>query len=71
MHKFLTFTGMFFIVAGILALLIAAFFLYASKHTLDASADVYARQRMIALITLLIGLGLILLGGILIFVARR
>lgn len=70
MKKTLLIIGIILIVAGVLALLAGWLFGYAGSHTLDGSADLYAKQRRMMLIFLIVG-AIAVIGGIVCLVARR
>jgi len=70
MKKSLLLIGILFIVLAIFNLLLAGLFWYASMHTLDGPADLYAKQRMFmfalsacGILLLLLGIGCIIYRG--------
>ena len=50
------------IVCGVLSLLMSALFFYAHGHTMDGSSSMYAKQWRMAILHLIAGLILLLLG---------
>lgn len=70
MKKLFLVIGIVLIVLGAFCLLLSALFMYISVNTLDGSASLYHRQRLIMLIFLAAG-ALLLLLGILCLVLRK
>ncbi|MBO4360945.1 MAG: hypothetical protein J5822_08710 [Eubacteriaceae bacterium] len=64
MKKLMTVTGIILIVSCVLALLLAAWNLYAYYHVLDGSAAMYARLHHRASVFFFSGIGLALAGAL-------
>ena len=71
MKKVLLITGILFIVLCVIFLLAAVFYLYAYRHTLDGSAELYIRLHGRAILFFIIGISLAAIGAVCVFVHSR
>lgn len=62
--------GIVFIIISVFALLIGGVFWYASNHTLDGPAGLYAHQRGIMIKAFLLGVILLIAGVVLLIISK-
>ena len=63
--------GIIFIIISVIAFLIGGLFWYASNHTLDGSAGLYAQQRGIMTIAFLVGIILLVVGIVFLILSKK
>lgn len=64
MKKLLLLTGIILLIAGVLSLSFGALNLFAGKHTLDGSAELYGRMHQRMIVFLALGIVLTAIGGL-------
>ena len=63
--------GIIFIIISVIAFLIGGMFWYASNHTLDGSAGLYADQRGIMMKAFLLGIILLVVGVVFLILSKK
>lgn len=63
--------GIIFIIISVIAFLIGGVFWYASNHTLDGDAGLYAQQRGIMAIAFIVGIILLVVGIALLILSKK
>ena len=63
--------GIVFIIISVIAFLIGGLFWYASNHTLDGDAGLYAQQRGIMMKAFLLGIILLVVGVVLLILSKK
>ena len=71
MRTFLLIVGIILIAAAVLSLLFAALNMFGYRHTLDGSAELYAKMRTRARVFLIVGLVTAALGAACIIIRTR
>lgn len=71
MKKAFIVLGIIFIIIGVIAFLVGGLFWYASNHTLDGSAGLYAQQRGMMLKAFILGIILLLVGIVFFILSKK
>ena len=71
MKKALMIFGIILVIVGILALIVAAFWLFAGHNTLDGSTSLYLRQKRNMQISLTVGVACEIVGIIFLIIRGR
>ena len=71
MKKAFLVPGIIFIIISVMAFLVGGLFWYASNHTLDGSAGLYANQRGKMIKAFILGIILLLVGIVFLVLAKK
>lgn len=71
MKKAFLVPGIIFIIISVMAFLVGGLFWYASNHTLDGSAGLYAKQRGKMIKAFILGIILLIVGIVFLVLAKK